>query len=428
MVVAIRRSRASITMRMQMRKTAPGLGGTAPATHWSVLLAYGLGLGTGAAAIVGLGFLGLLMRTYAGSDFAGFWAAPRMYLNGIDPYDPAVYGAAVAQLGVQSPDWTIFGYPPWVVFALLPFGALPVGTATVIWTIGGGVSAMTGVWMLLRAAAPGSRLIAAVAGALLFGSPPAIYSFLQGQWSFFLVGTSAAMMALFIAGRHRSAGLLSAVLLLKPHLFLFTAVGLTRSAFARHRAGAVAVAATAALVVIGVTILARPTWFSHWLLQIPDRAASHRMVTLTTALGDVFGLGNWVALALLLAAFLAALTFDPRGNASLAVWTALSSTAVIYGYSYDHLLLVVPLVIASGVAHEISVRRGRVLTLLGGSVVYVGELALHQVAAARPDQSQSLNALVPLAVLALVILALWPARHFSERRPLAERFEHDARG
>jgi Glycosyltransferase family 87 len=391
-----------------MRASASRFDGTGPGATLSVLAAYGLGLGAGGAVIVGFGFLDLLVRAYAGSDFAGFWAAPRMYLNGTDPYDPNVYIAAVAQLGVQSTEWKIFGYPPWVVFALLPLGVLPVGTAAAVWTVGGVLSAITGIWMLLKVAAPSSRLIAAVAGALLLGSTPAIITFYSGQWSFFLVGASAAMIALFIAGHHRSAGLLSAVLLMKPHLFVFTAVGLSRAAFARHRAGAVAVAVMVTLAIAGGTILARPAWFWNWLLQTPDRAAALRTVTLTTAFGEAFGPGTWVAAALMLAGLAAALAFDPRGNASLAVWTALSSTAVVYAWSYDHLLLVVPLIIAAGVARETSVRRGRVVLLVGGTFLFVGELALYQVAVARADQS--LNALVPLAVLALVIVALWPVR------------------
>lgn len=382
----------------------------------SVLAAYGFGLSTGAAAIVGFGFLDLLVRAHASSDFSGFWAAPRMYLNGIDPYDPELYRTAAAQLGVQSPDWKVFGYPPWVVLAMLPLGALPVGAATAVWTIGGLLSAVIGTWMLLTAAAPGSRLIAAVAGALVLGSAPAIYSFYQGQWSFLLVGASAAMTALFISGHHRSAGLLCAVLLLKPHLFFFTAFGLTRAAFARRRAGAVIVAAAVTAAIVGGTILARPTWFSSWVLNLPDRAAGLRTVTLTAAVADAFGPGSWVASAMVLAALAiavtAALAFNPDGNASLAVWIALSSTAVAYGYSYDHLLLIVPLIIAAGVARAISLRRGRVVILAGGTLLYLGELALHQVAVARPDQSQSLNALIPLAVLAVVIIALWPIRKF----------------
>jgi hypothetical protein len=251
-------------------------------------------------------------------------------------------------------------------------------------------------------------LTAAVAGALLLGSTPAIITFYSGQWTFFLVGASGAMTALFVAGRHWSPGLFSAVLLMKPHLFVFTAAGLTRAAVARNQAGAVVAAAAVTLVIVGGTILARPAWFWSWLLQLPDRATAGRTVTLGTAFGETFGFGTWVAAAVIVTGVAAALAFDPRGNASLAVWTALSSTAVVYAWSYDHLLLLVPLIVAAGVARETSVRRSRVVLLVGATFLFVGELALYQVAVGRADQS--LNAVVPLAVLALVVVALWPIR------------------
>jgi hypothetical protein len=374
------------------------------------LVAYALGLLIGATVLVMFGFVDVLRSNVATTDFAGFWAGPRALLDGGNPYDPATWQATVARLGTQPTAEAVYGYPPWVLVALLPLALLPLGLATLVWTVGGLTLAVIGVWRILRVAAPEFPLLSGLVGLCLLGSTPAIISFYSGQWSFVLVGAVALAYAAFLRRRERSAALLWLAVLVKPHLFVFATVALARAAIARGWTVFVATAAIASgLLFAGVVVLGWE-WVLAWLAFIPlARAGSAGVVTLPNAFADLIGpAGQWVGLVLLVAGVVFAASFNARTNASLATWTALSAAAVVYGWSYDHLLLLVPLVLAAGLARNDSLVRGRVVAAGGATIILAGELGLYQVAAARGNQS--FNAFVPAAFAALVIAVLWPQR------------------
>src|SRR5207248_3279971 len=170
----------------------------------------------------------------ATTDFAGFWAGPRALLDGADPYDPATWQATIARLGTQQTSELVYGYPPWVLLALLPLGALPLGLATLVWTLGGLSLAVIGIWSLLRVIAPDCRLLSLLAGLCLLGSAPAIISFYSGQWSFLLVGATGLGYTFLLRGHERRAAFIGLVAIAKPHLLVLTSVGLVRAGGARR--------------------------------------------------------------------------------------------------------------------------------------------------------------------------------------------------
>jgi hypothetical protein len=131
--------------------------------------------------------------------------------------------------------------------------------------------------------------------------------------------------------------------------------------------------------------------------------------TLATVLYGAIGpAGTWVALGAILAAAAPLLRFDPRGDAALAVWLALSSVVAPYTWSYDHLLLLVPLVIGAGVVARRS-RRGAVLLVVAGTLtLLVVATLLAVVAAAR--NLESFSAIVPIAIYAMIVWSVWPDR------------------
>lgn len=377
------------------------------------LIAYAGGLVAGAGVLVTFGFVDLLASTHTFNDLAGFWAGPRALLDGVDPYDTRQWQAAIARLGTQETRDLVYGYPPWMLVALLPLALLPIGPATLIWTVIGIGLAIVATWLLLRAVAPGWPLLHGLVGVTLLGSQPAILSFYSGQWTFLLLGALAFMTVLLLRGDER-AGLFATVFVVKPHLFLFAAIGFARAAIARGATRSLGLAALVTVVPVGAVALTRPDWVATWARHIPAGRAidAPRAATLPAALGDLIGpAGAWLGVALLLSAIALAWQFHPRGTAALAVWITVSLAAAIYGWSYDHLLLLVPIVIAAGVARRASRLRGTVMAAGGIALVLVGEIALYQLAPSRG--SQSFNALVPALVTGLIVASLWPLRRGS---------------
>jgi len=119
----------------------------------------------------------------------------------------------------------------------------------------------------------------------------------RGQWVFLLLGAVSAGVLALRADRPVRAGLLSLAFLLKPQLFVFTALR-----FFMHRGVAlVAIAAGAAVVVISTALF--PHWIGAWLSDVgPMRIV--RSASLPVALSDLFGpAGTVVGYGLILFGF-----------------------------------------------------------------------------------------------------------------------------
>jgi Na+/phosphate symporter len=96
----------------------------------------------------------------------------------------------------------------------------------------------------------------------------------------------------------------------------------------------------------------------------------------------------------------------------LPVWLALSSAGVLYSNSYDHIVLIVPIVMASGVAARRSRRASWIVLGVGALVLLVVTPLMYQLALMR--HSETYGVLVPLAVFATIVIALWPLRRVRE--------------
>ena len=327
--------------------------------------------------------------TIGHSDFSYIWAGPRTILDGGDPYDAASWAASVARLGTEPfDDPSLYSYPPYVAVALLPLAALPLALAAGVWTWGGIAAAVVALRVLLRTVAPGAPVTHGLAAATLLLSQPAVVSFYSGQWSFLLL----AALALAVATERRwtRAGAL-AVLAAKPQLGLTIVAGFALRA-ARRREFATAVATVAPWVaVVGGTALVAARWSSAWLADVPgERIAEPHIATVAAIVGPL-------AAALLIGlALLVAVAADPRRPEGAALWIAFGLLAAPYARSYDHLLLLVPIVVvAPG-------RPALAMSALAGLLVVPWLLFL---VVAPALGSESLAVLVPLAVFALVALA-----------------------
>ena len=371
-------------------------------TRWRDDLAYVAGLILGLAVLFGFGFADFREKYVATDDFSYIWLGSRVVLDGGDPYGKTDWPAAVERYGVQRGPEAFYVYPPHVALALVPVGALPLGTASKVWTGGGMVLAALALRSLLRIAAPGRPVLASLAGFALFVSQPGVTSFWSGQWTFLLVA-GLAWGAACALGARASAGAAALLLLGKPHLFVLAGLGIARALVAAGRARLAAVLGAAAALVVIVPLALFPRWLSDEIGDLgSSRLAGQRSpTTLPVALHDLFGeTGTVLAFVVIIASLVLLVRLDARR--ALAATCALSLVTVPYSWSYDQLVLVVPLAITCAA-----------LTPLAGAIAFTAFLLvpalLYVIASARDNES--FQAFVPLAVFVLAIVVALRERH-----------------
>ena len=368
-----------------------------------------IGIAFGLAVMALFGFFAVHDRNLPVNDFSYMWAGGHTVLDGRDPYDGVSFPAESRRFGTAPPHETVFAYPPWVALALAPLAALPLWIASGAFTFGGMLLAALALRALLRALVPQVAVAHTLAGAALFASQPGIAAMEAGQWGFFVTAVLAATVLALTRGSARGA-FASVGLLVKPQLALFAIWAIVRAALARlGRRPALALAAALAAVIVGGTIVF-PSWPEAYRgTFVAQRLGYQPPTTPAQALFDLVGApGLWIAAAALFAAVIAGLAFDARGDAWLAVWCAISAAFPVYSWSYDQVTLVVPLVVAVAVVARRS--RGAALALAGVGFTFLllVPTLLYEIADRR--QNESFSAFVPLTVLVLVLVSLWPQR------------------
>jgi len=371
-------------------------------------VAYFVGLAVGLAGLV-IFFWNLRVAMMGIDDFSTIWAGPRAFLLGFDPYDPVTWRDTQVRVGAgQNLFSAVYLYPPWVTIALVPFALLSPSDGVVVWTVIGMLSMVVAMRSLLRAYLPTVDWAHGVVGLLLVFSAPAAVTFLTGQWTFFFIAALAGIVLCLRARRPTAAGLLALTMLVKPPLFVFSAVGLAVRALwpqsADPRTGrrfvAVAVAAGLATIVISWFIL--PSWWPAWFEHIAVVQVGIEPVTLHTFFKEVFGQnGGWLAPPAVLVMVFAALQFDPRSEAWLPVWLSLSIAGVIYSNTYDLLLLIVPMVLAAG---ALPPSRRAFVIISGAVLLFLVMWYLHTI------YVRGYAAGVALLMFVIITALLWPQR------------------
>ncbi|MDQ2913602.1 MAG: DUF2029 domain-containing protein [Chloroflexota bacterium] len=369
-----------------------------------------------AAILIGVGFVILLgplerrLEILHINDFSGFWAGPRAVLAGVSPWDPASYPAARIAFDTQRDDASVLNYMPWTVVALLPLGLLPLDVAAWLWMALSMICAAVALRALLREFMPGRAVVHGALGLALFAGQPGFHTIVLGQWALLLMSAVAAIALAVRAGHARRAGLAALALLAKPQLFVWTALGLAIPAFvdARYRRFVTFAVVLAGALVVSAW-LAFPDWFPAWISDIPARRTG-RSAVLLSAFGQLLGTpGRVLAIAVIGAGLVLASRFVPGSDPWLAMWLALSSAGAIYSWSYDHVLLFVPVVIASGVLAAGGRERAARRFALGAALVFlVVSPIFYGVAVLRHDETFSIA--VPVGLFVVIAWSLWPYR------------------
>ena len=372
-------------------------------------LALASGLALGLVVLFLFGFFDLRDRLVDHNDFTYTWAGARTIVDGGNPYVPADWLGTIERYHTTPAHEMVFGYPPWIAVAAVPIAVLPVPAASGLWTFGGMAAAALALRVLLRSLAPDPPLVHFLSGLALFASQPGSANVWSGQWTFILLAVVAVTVAA-IRTRGRAALLATFLLTTKPQLVVFAFPAFARAGLARWGPRYLALAAVPPAVAIAIGWLAFPGWLEAWRTKLfEQRLAVQPPTTLANGLSDLIGpFGAVIAAAVVLALVGAGLAFTPRGDAFLAVWLAISATTPIYSWSYDHLLLIVPLVIATAVVGRRSRRAGVTFAAIGFGAFLIVPVLLYVVADAR--QNESFNIFVPLAVAVASIAVLWPQR------------------
>jgi hypothetical protein len=372
-------------------------------------LAYFTAIAIGLLFLMLLGPLGRRLEMVHNNDFSGVWAGPRMFLLGVSPWDLARYNDVAVSLSSQAPEARVWSYMPWVMFGMLPFAYLPLEVAGWAWMIVSLAAATFALRGLLRAYLPGRSAAHGALGLSLFVGQPGFHTVILGQWSLLLMSALAAIVLALRAGHPRIAAAPSLLLLAKPQVMVFTALGLAygalgRPIFRRY----LLLTAVLAAVVAAASWVAVGDWLSPWLADVPGRRTV-RSAVLHSALNELIGpVGRWVAAGLILAGALFASRFRPGSDASLAAWTSLSVAGAVYSWSYDQVLLYVPIVIAAGVLARRSVGQGSAFAVVWALVFIVVSPVLYAIGVARHDETFS--CVVPDAAFVSIVALLWRQR------------------
>ena len=387
-----------------------------PSERRVALAAYVVGLVLGAALLLASGYADRSPDAIRGGDFAQFWVGPRALMNGFDPYSAASWRDTAARLGSTRTDTPVFGYFGWSLLLLSPFALLDLETASAVWLFAGLISAAIATWALLRSSVTRMPIAYTLVGTALLGSQPARLTVLLGQWGFVLLAALAGTVVLLRQRRELPAALAAVPLIVKPHLFLLSGPAIAAWAWQNGARRFVPAAIVIAGALVALSVIVMPGWPGAWLHDMPARRLFDPPQT-TTIAAVFYGLlgnaGTWLALGAIAAGALVASRFDVRTDAGLAVWLALSAVAAPYTWSYDHLLLLVPLVIATGAVARRSARAAIALVAAGTITLLVVSTLLAVVAAAR--NLETYTAVVPAAIVVMIVVAAWQLRATAPR-------------
>jgi hypothetical protein len=209
----------------------------------------------------------LVARAAFTSDMRCFWTGARFVAEGLDPYDSALWTPAVSGTGIdafgsvrEAPCPGRYGYPITTAVITLPLALMPLEVAAIVWHALLLVGVVLGVVLLARAAQlpRGGTLLLAV---VVLYCEPFWQNVMSAQYGGIeLLG--AGLLSIANGGASLAAAVVVATL--KPHVLPLAVIERLRRARARD---IVAVAAILA-VLLGISLMLRPSWPTEWLSEL----------------------------------------------------------------------------------------------------------------------------------------------------------------
>ena len=272
-------------------------------------------------------------------DFVSYWAAGRLTVQGHPAlaYDIAAHRSIEQQI-VPTVGYLPFVYPPPFLFAVLPFGMAPFSIAFAAWIL---------ITAALYIAA--TRRIIDLRFALAQAAAAA--NFIVGQNGFLTCAIFVRGTAL-LASRPFLGGLILGLLSLKPQLAVLVPIALLAGREWRAIAGGAL--CSLLLAAVGLLLLGTASYegfigmighFSRWL---GDGRWRWGEIASLYAMLRFFGVNQALALAIhfclaLVAAVMTGYAWATKSDRRVAILAASSLLASPYVFTYDGLLLVMPL-------------------------------------------------------------------------------------
>jgi hypothetical protein len=233
-----------------------------PSASRRLLLAAGIAVTLAAAGLVADKlFRGGLPAPF---DFAAFWVAGHLAVEGHNPYDPHLVRQVQRDLGMNDKAIPIWN-PPWALTLVMPIGAMPFQTALGVWVLVHLALVVVSAELLWRGfGGPPDRRWVAYLLTLTF--VPVAFLIGGGQITAVVLFGLAAFLVAARANRPLLAGMLGAITAVKPHLLVLFALWLLleslRTCFGRRvLLGGLIVGALACLP----PTLANPGVWDHYL-------------------------------------------------------------------------------------------------------------------------------------------------------------------
>jgi hypothetical protein len=286
-------------------------------------------------------------------DLAAYWGSSALLLHRQDPYDRGKLLELQRTLGWTGEEPVPAWNPPIIHVLLLPLGALPFQTATLLWYIANPVLitlAALVVWSSLSPA-PSSRLPVHIP-ILVWSFAPSLHTVLEGQVTTFVLIGLAGYLLFRSQERDFLAGASCALMLVKPHLVYLVLPLLLVDAAREKRWPTLAGLAVALLIPLTLATHLYPAWPTSYLrlLQSQFSPAVHGYLTPTVssllAVCLHTDLGRYLWLPILpLAMYLYWRHGQRVGDRALLSWGLFGSLLTTpFGWASDQVVLLGPLV------------------------------------------------------------------------------------
>jgi hypothetical protein len=159
---------------------------------------------------------------YADHDFMSFWAGDRAMLEGVDPYNPGNWTSLFNRYGSNWISNPRSLYPIWTAVLFMPLALLPVDYAASVWlTLSELILGMC-IFLLINYDECNESgrlgLLVLLSGSFLFRGT--VSTLTSGQITFVLVLVITLFLFLMKRGHPFLAGLVFALILLKPNPFI----------------------------------------------------------------------------------------------------------------------------------------------------------------------------------------------------------------
>lgn len=289
------------------------------------------------------------------TDFAAYWQAGNMILQGRDVYDSEQWRAESDLHGTAQHGKPPFHYPLPFAVLLAPFGFLSVDTAYTVWLVICQISIVSATILLWKyyPSRTGYIEILIIAGVFLFR--PAFISIINGQIAPVLLLLACLSVVLFEKQRWYWGGVLLSAFSLKPSLGLFILIFAGMWMLFRRQWKGLAGLASGGVALFALGALVKPGWviefanigsdaFGEYLSLYPTLwgAVDHLLAANNGSIvpGIVFAGAVFVVEAYVLQ------IVRVKNEPAYAFATLISAGLLIapYAWSYDQILLVFPMI------------------------------------------------------------------------------------